>query len=181
MKFAVLLAAVPVLCMPAAGSPLRAPENSLPPVADFDAVLAGPGYDSRDIGFDPDTLVFTADAYRTPHPSFAPLPEPRSAGDPEIDLTTGLDARQFFGPPPDQTPDPLPLPVPLLALLSLSSALGTTEPTDLLFLITGLTGISTPFLRRARIKAEKRLTVMFRRADRPRHRRVRIQQRKMAF
>ena len=135
MKFFVLLTALPVLCTPVAGCPLRAPCTSL--------VSIGQETFPVRVGFDETEIIRTPEGYVTPHVDFAPLPQ--TDVQPEDSLVHTFDFATRFGPEVPVEPAPAAIAAPLLAMLNVSSFLGTTEPPDLAFLVTGLAGIGMAF------------------------------------
>src|ERR1019366_2594617 len=183
MKLVLLLTAVHILCLPVAGSPLRAPDKSIPDTSIFsiNPFSTRPGSLPGAIGLDEMALRATPDPYATPHTGFAPLPYLTALpGELELSVSDGLDSAPSFGP---QSDPPIGISIispPIRTLLSLSSLLGSTEPPDLLFLITGLIGVAMAFFPRLQPVLKRGMTNSFRKADHPGHKRVRIQQRKMA-
>lgn len=174
MKFVVLLTALPFLCIPVRGSPLRAPAPSTV------ALLRSTGADETPgaVGLDETALRFTPEAYLTPHAGFAPLPEPDA--ETETVIVNSFRSANSFGPQLDPEPDAVAFSRIVLNLLHFSALLSTFDAPDFLFLIAGLTCSAMAFFRRLNPRLEKKMTEILRQTDQPRRGRVRIQQRKMA-
>jgi len=123
LNFAYLLAALPVMCMPAAGSPLRFPDTQL-------------------LSFAPETVDPGSFAFRSWHPMREAWirPEPQSGAEaglppPDFSVSTDLQAGTAFGTPPvmvlstSAVLDPAPFPA-------------ESGRSSLLFLLIGISGCS---------------------------------------
>jgi hypothetical protein len=147
MKFAVLIV-LPVLCMPVTGALLRSPAQHL---MSIDIESGDPGsFDETGRRSIPDAYLNTTRGFAPFIPEFNPDYTPEFDADavlagaciPSACLTLSLNSASSFGPEPDILSVAPLLSTPFPGFLRFSLLLRDAEPSDLMILLVGLTGVT---------------------------------------